>query len=187
MTDKDEVSLQTEIESLELYLSLEALRFEKDFDFNFDIASGINTQQIKLPSMLIQPYVENAIIHGLMHRRGLKTLYIGFRWVKPYLVVTVEDNGVGRKRAREIRISNGQPHPSTGMGLTKNRLDLLNSTQQDQLSVRVDDLEDAEGQALGTRVTIYIALRKPLEIPDSDWTRDEEGRRNVKAQTNSNK
>ncbi|MEL6638828.1 MAG: histidine kinase [Bacteroidota bacterium] len=184
MTDKDEVSLQTEIESLELYLSLEALRFEKDFEFRFDVAQGINTQQIKIPSMLIQPYVENAIIHGLMHRRGLKRLHIGFAWVRPYLVVTVADNGVGRKRAREIRISNGRPHPSTGMGLTKNRLDLLNSTQQDQLSVQVVDLEDEDGRSAGTQVTVYIALRKPLAIPDSQPVDSTIARSNAEAPPN---
>ncbi len=160
MSDKDEVALQSEIESLELYLSLEALRFEKDFEYQFDIASGLNTQEIKIPSLLIQPYVENAIIHGLMHRRGLKTLFISFKWQEPYLVAIVEDNGVGRKRAKEIQIRNGRPHPSTGMGLTKNRLDLLNSTHRDRLNVIVEDLKNKEGQATGTRVTLYIGLNE---------------------------
>ncbi len=168
MSDQDEVSLQTEIESLELYLSLEALRFEKDFEYDFDIGKGINTEQIKIPSMLIQPYVENAIIHGLMHRRGLKKMRIGLRWEKPYLVIVVEDNGVGRKRAKEIRIRNGRPHPSTGMGLTKNRLDLLNSTYQDHLSLRIEDLEDEEGLALGTKVTVYVALKKQPDLPEEN-------------------
>lgn len=167
MSDKDEVALQTEIESLELYLSLEALRFEKDFEYRFDIAPGVNTQEVKIPSMLIQPYVENAVIHGLMHRKGLKKLFINFKWERPYLVAVVEDNGVGRKRAKEIQIDNGRPHFSTGMSLTKNRLDLLNSAQQDSLSVVVDDLKDKAGKAIGTRVTIYIALEQ------SFWNRQE--------------
>ncbi len=160
MSDKDEVALQNEIESLELYLSLEALRFEKDFEYQFDIASGLNTQEVKIPSLLIQPYVENAIIHGLMHRRGLKKLFVSFKWEEPYLVAMVEDNGVGRKRAKEIQIRNGRPHHSTGMGLTKNRLDLLNSTHQERLNVLVEDLKDKNDLAIGTRVTLYIELNK---------------------------
>lgn len=158
MSDKNEVSLQTEIEALELYLSLEALRFEKDFEYQFEIAPEVNPHEIAIPSMLIQPYVENAVIHGLMHRQGTKNLFITFKIEGPYLMVVVEDNGVGRKKAKQIHIKNGRTHYSTGMSLTKNRLELLNSTQKDRLSVVFQDLKNKDGQAAGTRVTIYIAV-----------------------------
>jgi len=160
-SEKDEISLRKETESLKIYLDLEALRFEENFEYQIDVANEVDLDQTFVPPMLIQPYVENAIKHGLMHRKGiLRTLDLKIYEQKRYLVVEVIDNGIGRKRSREIQLQNRRLYPSVAMSLTQERLELLNAGREEDLGVEIEDLYHPNGQAAGTKVTLYIPLLK---------------------------
>jgi len=106
--------------------------------------------------MIIQPYVENAIIHGLMHKTEKGNLLIDLRLEGDNILFTIEDNGVGRERAAEIRRESGIERKSRGMMITGERLEILNQYTKDTYTVNVVDLFDEKGQAAGTRVLITI-------------------------------
>ncbi len=155
MSDKVEVSLEKEIEALTLYLDLEAMRFEGGLDYRIQVAEDVEEAETMLPSMLIQPYVENAIKHGLMHRKDNRILIIDFSFEGDYLVCIVEDNGIGREAAAEIQSIKKYEHESKAMSLTQERLRLLNSALSTKLNVDIEDKYE-NGEATGTKVTIYI-------------------------------
>ncbi len=162
-SDKDKITLKKEIEYLELYLSLEALRIDDDFEYKFDLDPSINVNNILIPSMLLQPYVENALKHGLMHRNGKKKLTIRFskncpmdEWGKDHLFCEIEDNGIGREASMKINEQNGRVYQSKAMSLTQDRIDLLNSADTSKLGLKIDDLKNEDGSAAGTKVNICI-------------------------------
>ncbi|MEL6922591.1 MAG: histidine kinase [Bacteroidota bacterium] len=159
MSEMEEVYLQQEIETLELYLSLEALRFEENFEYHFDIGKMIDTESMTIPPMLVQPYVENAVKHGLMHKKdGVRHLWVRFYVENKMLVCEVEDNGIGREKARAIQQNNQRIYESKAMEMTEQRLRLLNRAYDNTLDVKVEDLVDPAGEAAGTKVTLYISL-----------------------------
>jgi ligand-binding sensor domain-containing protein/two-component sensor histidine kinase len=168
-SDKDKITLKKEIEYLELYLSLESLRIDDDFEYNFDIDPSINVNNILIPSMLLQPYVENALKHGLMHRNGKKKLTLRFSkncpfdgWEKNHLFCEIEDNGVGRTASMKINEQNGRVYQSKAMSLTQDRIDLLNSTDTSKLSLKIEDLKNKDGSSAGTKVNICIFQNKSI-------------------------
>ena len=168
-SDKDKITLKKEIEYLELYLSLESLRIDDDFEYNFDIDPSINVNNILIPSMLLQPYVENALKHGLMHRNGKKKLTLRFSkncpfdgWEKNHLFCEIEDNGVGRTASMKINEQNGRVYQSKAMSLTQDRIDLLNSADTSKLSLEIEDLKNKDGSSAGTKVNIYIFQNKSI-------------------------
>ena len=157
-SDKNVISLKNELDSLNLYLSLEALRFEDHFEYNINIDDSIDTGLIKIPSMLVQPYVENAIKHGLLHQKGNKLLDISFSIKNQHLICEVLDNGIGRKQSAIIHKNNKRLYPSKAMSLTKERLNLLNATLNNKLSVDVIDLTNEKNASIGTKVIINIPI-----------------------------
>ena len=156
VSDRSQISLQKEINYLKSYLSLEALRFEPSLDYEFEVEDSIGVDSVFIPSMLIQPYVENSIKHGLMHRKGEKKLWIRFLQKEDYLLCEIEDNGIGRTASREINLRNARVYQSRAMSLTKARIDLLNSADASKLGLEIEDLENSEGMACGTKVMIRI-------------------------------
>lgn len=166
-SDKNKITLKKEIEYLELYLSLEALRIDDEFEYNFDIDDAINVNEILIPSMLLQPYVENALKHGLMHRKGKKNLTIRFsqnclssKQDENNLFCEIEDNGIGREASMKINQQNGRVYQSKAMSLTQDRIDLLNSSDTSKLKLDIEDLKNADGSAAGTKVNICIFQSK---------------------------
>lgn len=162
-SDKNKITLKKEIEYLELYLSLEALRIDDEFEYNFDIDESININNILIPSMLLQPYVENALKHGLMHRKGKKKLTIRFSKNclgnhnnENNLFCEIEDNGIGREASMKINQQNGRVYQSKAMSLTQDRIDLLNSSDTSKLKLDIEDLQNEDGSAAGTKVNICI-------------------------------
>jgi PAS domain S-box-containing protein len=150
------IPLNTEIEILNSYITLEKLRFEGKFDYVINIDPAIETDTIQLPSLLIQPYIENAILHGLMNKGGQGLLKINISLEDDFLLFVVEDNGIGRKKASSIKESHIIKEKSYGMLLTKQRLEIINKTAS--VSVQIEDLEDDQQQAAGTRVTVSIKI-----------------------------
>jgi len=159
MSDKENVSLEDEVDALNLYLELEALRFEEGFEYKITLDEKIDKDEFFIPPMLIQPFVENAIVHGLQDKTGSKLLKIDFKLKgENFIVCTIEDNGVGRKRAAEIKANNPSPYPSKAINLTQKRLDLLHSTYQNVVSSEMIDLFDQAGQPKGTKVILNIRV-----------------------------
>jgi len=156
MSTIKEVPLEQEIETLNFYLRLEALRFEEGFEYNIEVAEDIDWQMTMLPSLVLQPYVENAIKHGLMHKKGPKKLDIRFNKKDRILFCEIEDNGIGLVRAKEINAQNRRLYPSKSMNIIKERVKLINSTDQDKLSVQVQNLKNNLGTSSGTKVVIII-------------------------------
>ncbi|PSL42679.1 tetratricopeptide repeat protein [Chitinophaga niastensis] len=152
------ITLNKEIESLRLYLDLESLRCNGIFEFNFHIAPDINDEEVLIPPMILQPYVENAIWHGLVHKpaadKGLLDIEIVLK--KRSLVCTITDNGIGRKKAMEIKERKGRMHHSVGMQVTEGRIDLIRKINNKEATVTVTDLEDGTGQPSGTKITIIL-------------------------------
>ncbi len=159
MSNKKEIDLDDEIKILELYLQLEALRFEENFKYKISVGKNVNTIDIKLPSMLIQPYVENAVKHGLLHKQGEKKLAVDFNIDDVgCLSCTITDNGIGRKRSGEINEMRQSRYTSFATGATQKRLELLNYERNAAIAVVYDDLQDGNGNVVGTSVTIKIPV-----------------------------
>lgn len=144
------VSLEKEIENLENYLKLEQMRFNNKFTYIISCAESVQ-QDIQIPPMVIQPFLENAILHGITPKDGQGNILISFSREKNKLLCIVEDNGIGRSsRAEETN------RTSMGIEITRKRLDILNAGKLNVPSVSLEDLIDSSKNALGTRVTIQF-------------------------------
>lgn len=148
-SDKDFIEFEEEIKLLELYLSLEKLRFKSSLEYT--IEKG-NIEDIMIPPMLIQPFIENALLHGLLHKEGLKELIITFKQ-ESQLICIIEDNGVGREKAREIKLRQGANHESFSGQAIKKRLEILSQQFKEEVGVVVEDLP------IGTRVILKIPVK----------------------------
>ncbi|HEY8896691.1 MAG TPA: histidine kinase, partial [Niastella sp.] len=161
----DVISVEKELQTLQLYLDLEALRFDNAFTCTIQADEAIDLEETCIPSMLLQPYVENAIWHGLLHREGGGgQLFIHITQPsETMLVARIEDNGVGREKAKEMKSKEVVRNKSYGMQLTYDRLKLLNRLKHQTPSVIVEDLVDEDGISQGTRVTLHIPVQnKPV-------------------------
>lgn len=159
-SQSDTIPLSKEIESLNLYVELEQLRF--DNKFSFEIVNNVKTENelISIPPLIIQPFAENAIWHGIMHRENTEggRLKIHFNVESNNLICTVEDNGIGRKKANELRRQNKPEHISLGTQITESRIDLINKLHKSKLKINYIDLCDDEMQPAGTKVEITFPL-----------------------------
>ncbi len=146
-SDEDFIPFTKEIELLELYVKLEHNRFRDKFDYTINVDEGINLDEFKIPPMLLQPYIENAIWHGLRYKKEKGNLTIAIK-KKDYNSVTIviEDDGIGRKRSLEMKTKNQLKQKSKGMSTIKNRIAILNDMYQDKVDVIITDLlEDGSG------------------------------------------
>jgi two-component system LytT family sensor kinase len=139
---------------LKKYLELEGLRFEMDYSFSVTVNVEDIAEDVMLPPMLIQPYVENAIRHGLLHKKGAKIIAVHFEFEeeRKQLACTITDNGIGRKASAEINAGRKQLHESFSTSANAKRLELLNQNRQDKIGVQYEDLNE------GTRVSILIPV-----------------------------
>ena len=153
------ITLSDEIEALSLYLQLESMRLGNRFNYKIDIAPEIDANNIEIAPLIIQPFVENAIIHGLVPKKDDCFLNIKFSKISgDKILCVVEDNGVGRKYSERVKQERGASHRSYGMSITKRRLETLTKISNDDFSVDVIDLYDDNGMPIGTRVNIIISF-----------------------------
>ena len=138
---------------LKHYIMLEQMRFENKFDFTFEVDQAVDTENLEIPSMLIQPYVENAILHGINNKPGRGTLKISVKESADSILFEVEDDGVGRQATQKWNEQKLNEHKSYGTTLTQERLKLINTRRN--VSFEIIDLEE-NGIACGTRVKIWI-------------------------------
>lgn len=151
----NKVKLAEEIELLKHYVNLELLRFEDKFEVIFSISPELEIDNIEIPSLLIQPYVENAILHGLYNKSAKGTLKISIREDKDSVLFEIEDDGIGREAARKLRQQNFPQHKSMGTVLTEERLRVIN--MEEKASFEIVDLFDKE-KSTGTLVRIWVAM-----------------------------
>lgn len=160
VSGKKQIPLSTEIEILNKYLELEKMRFQNDFEYQVTFSDQIDEDYTQLPPMLIQPFAENSIKHGLLHKQGLKKLNIHFELSanEDFLLCTIEDNGIGRKKSAEIKQENLTRHASFSTTAIEQRLELLNKNLKLNHLIEYTDLIDENGMAAGTRVIVKIPL-----------------------------
>lgn len=153
------VILSQELEALRLYIEMEALRFDKKFSYEVKVEGNLGTDTVELPPLMIQPYVENAIWHGLLHKSepGHLSVRVSMNG-DSVLHCVVEDDGVGREKARELKSKSATSRKSLGMQLTENRLSLLNKHAELNASVEIIDLKRDDGTPAGTRVILKIPV-----------------------------
>ncbi len=156
ISEKEEITLQEEKTVLELYLSLEKLRFGNEFNYTISINKNVDEFSICMPPMIIQPYVENAIKHGLLHKKGEKKLIIDFS-IDNELICTITDNGIGRKHAKEIKERQSEKHQSFASKATEKRVELLNHINRENYKIEIIDMENNHSN--GTIVIIRIPLK----------------------------
>lgn len=153
------ITLASELEALRLYVEMESIRFEKRFNFEIYLAEGVYPESIYVPPLIIQPYVENAIWHGLLHKEAEGHLTVSIsRKENDMLQCIIEDNGVGRERAGLLRSKTKAPGKSLGMRLTENRLVLLSRQAGVDASVEIIDMKDSGDEPLGTKIILNIPI-----------------------------
>ena len=152
------VKLTHELNTLQLYLELECLRFDKKIMYEFQCDPDLDTELIEIPPLLLQPYIENAIWHGLTLKKEEGHLWIRIEQKEKYLVCTITDDGIGRKKAAELKNASATAHKSIGLNITANRIALLNQSKQLRSDVKIVDLVLEDGSPEGTQVIINLPL-----------------------------
>ena len=153
------IPLERELEALGLYLELESLRFEEKFEYKIWVNDDVDTAGIKVPPLIIQPYAENAIWHGLMHKKGRGRLLIELYHENAALFCKITDNGIGRKIAEELKNKSSLTYKSMGMKITADRIGMLHQQKQNDNLITVNDLVTPDGQSAGTEVVIKMPLQ----------------------------
>ncbi len=161
MSSKSQVSLREELEYLSAYLEVEKARMEERFGFSIGVAEDVNADDIYLPPLLLQPYAENSIRHGIKYltEKGFISVFIK-KAKEDAILIVIEDNGIGRKNAEQFRSRYHVEYQSKGMVITSDRIELNNQIRNQQIRVDIEDLSDNKGSATGTRVNIYLTLQE---------------------------
>lgn len=153
-SEKDFIEFEQEIKLLEIYLSMEKLRFKKEFNYTIQI-NGIS--DVMIPPLLIQPFIENSLVHGLLHREGQKELIISFH-LEETLVCIIEDNGIGREKSKEIKQRQRVEHESFSSNAIAKRFEILSNVFKGNFGYRYEDLYENE-EAMGTKVILKIPIK----------------------------
>lgn len=155
-SDKQLLPLKDEIENIRLYLELEKARFEKGFSFSIECKNIEDLSDIFIPSLILQPFAENSVKHGLMHKKGEKKVTILFEQSPECLRVVIDDNGIGRKQSMEINARSKNKSHGFATEAINERILLFNRLFKQQISCRIIDKENAYQQSEGTRVELCI-------------------------------
>lgn len=155
-----EISLKEELDFLAMYVELEQLRFREHFDYKVQVDDDIDAELLFIPPLVIQPFIENAVKHGLSGKTDKGSIELTLKKQNRMLCCQVRDNGIGRKRVQEIRQQRIHTYTSTGIKFTQERLKLLSAIEHIGDYVVIDDLYDDQHNACGTLVTIYIPLNE---------------------------
>lgn len=158
---KNLVNLSDDLKALKLYLEIEQLRFKDKFDFHVETPEELFENEYFIPPMLIQPFAENAIIHGLRHKEEKGNLLIRVEKDNGLIVCTVEDDGIGRLRSMELNRHKAEKS-SLGMQVTRERLEVLKQQINKKADVQINDLNDKTGNSTGTRVTLWIPYEQDV-------------------------
>ena len=155
-SNQDFISIDKELDFLKVYLQLENLRFRDEF--RYTISTNIK-ENLEIPSLLIQPFIENALVHGLLHKKGEKELNIEFTFINNSLQCVISDNGIGRCKASEISNRQGNHHESFALGAIENRLEIFKKQYNEHIGYGITDLYEDE-VAKGTKVVITMPYKR---------------------------
>lgn len=155
------ITLKDELRALTYYIDLEKLRFDNKFDYIINRDPSVDEEFVEIPPMLFQPFVENAIIHGMVNspRKGLLEISIS-HYDKGTLLCSIKDNGIGRAKAVEIRNASGIRRQPRGMIITQERIEIFNRQNQKNFSLKITDLKDKHGEPTGTLVEFIVQYKE---------------------------
>ena len=155
-----EISLKEELETMDLYVNIESIRFSEKIHYDVIIDKNIDVERIKIPSLILQPFIENAIWHGLSNKEGDKHLKINISSKVPGSIqFEIVDNGIGREKAQEIKEKKVSKQKSIGLKLTRERLDNFAKNLGKGIIMEFEDMFDNLGQPLGTKAIIVIPVK----------------------------
>jgi tetratricopeptide (TPR) repeat protein len=152
------IPIDKEMESLQNYLELEQLRFNQKFDFTITKSKDIE-DDMALPPLLLQPFVENAIIHGLIPKNEKGNIAIDFSIEKENLICTIEDNGIGFDKSKELKENLVSVHKSMALDITKKRLEMMEASTSRKANVAIEEIKNDKGQVLGTKVVLNLPIQ----------------------------
>jgi ligand-binding sensor domain-containing protein len=153
------VPLRDELSVVRNYLDIERLRFSEKFDYEIDLEGDLDDEFVEIPPMIVQPYIENAIIHGLVNKEGTGHIRIRIEDREDVMHWEIEDDGIGREASRRLREAYGTPRKSRGMMITRQRLEMLNTGEEQRYGVKITDLSDEAGNPRGTLVVIDMPVK----------------------------
>ena len=153
------IPLESELESLELYLSLEALRFNYHFGYKISVPEDLDVSALQVPPLILQPYAENAIWHGLMHKEEKGQLNVEVSEEDNHLYFKITDNGIGREKAAALESKSATKHKSMGLKITASRIAITQNAETIKSPVVINDLINADGSAAGTEVIIKLPIQ----------------------------
>ncbi len=156
---KNLITLDDDLEMLRLYLDLEKLRFKSSFNYSILFINSIDASAIEIPPLLLQPFAENAIWHGLMHKEGYGKIDIKLNIENNMLMCIITDNGVGLKKATALKTESSNRQKSMGLQITAERLNLFNAEIQDENFFTIEDITDEQGNVAGTKVILKIRIK----------------------------
>ena len=155
----NEIYLDDEVERIGLYLKLEEMRFKDKFDYKVDVDKNIEPQSIKIPSMLLQPFIENSIWHGILPRDQRGKIDVVITKKEGKLIILIKDDGIGIDKSIEEKIGKNQHHDSKGMELTKGRIKLISKTSNKDCAIRGPyQIYNEKREVAGTEVSIILTL-----------------------------
>ena len=152
------IPVSKEIETIGNYLHLQKLRLEDTFDYKIVADEAADFDQLRIPALLVQPFVENAIEHGIRHMEGKGAIRVEFTEKDSWLIVSIEDNGIGREKAGQYEDFNNSGHAGISTNLIRERLKILNKKSRRKNTLEIIDLHDDSGRPAGTRVVIKIPI-----------------------------
>ncbi len=152
-----EIPLAEELETVELYMNIENIRFSNEIKFTITVADDINVHQVKIPSLILQPFLENALWHGLSSKSDEKKINLNItKDDKGFMHISIIDNGVGRQAAEKIKESKVLKRKSVGIAITKERLANFSKDYQNSFNIEIVDLYNDDNTAAGTQVILHI-------------------------------
>jgi len=152
-----EIPLAEELETVELYMNIENIRFSNEIQFKIIVDDGIDPHIVKIPSLILQPFLENALWHGLSSKDGDKSILLQISRKKDgYIDIFITDNGVGREVAEKLKESKVLKRKSVGINITKERLENFSKDYQNTFKLEIVDLFNTLGAASGTKVILHI-------------------------------
>lgn len=159
--DKKEITLYDEIETCKLYLQLETMRFDAKFSYVVQVDESIDLKSVQIPALIIQPFIENAVWHGIMPHNNSGHLSLSVLQKENSIQIIVDDDGIGRAASLQSKSTSNLMHQSKGVNLTQSRLELNNLLQQRQAKLQIIDKKDEQAKATGT--TVIIEIKEELQ------------------------
>jgi LytS/YehU family sensor histidine kinase len=159
-SQKNLITIERELSALQLYLEIESIRFKDKFQYSIEIDINIDKGLCKIPPLLLQPYAENAIWHGLMNleKDEVGKLNIELKLVDGLMHCAIIDNGVGREKAKELSSNKNKSYESLGSKINKNRLESIKFSSDSNVSINYYDLFDNNGNPNGTKVLLFLPV-----------------------------